>query len=69
MECGADESEALLKLLFAKVIPVLKLTQFYEADDGDASLCALFEKAFPEEDITKIRRGAMRRVSGEGETA
>ncbi len=69
LECGADESEALLKLLFAKVIPVLKLTQFYEADDGDASLCALFEKAFPEEDITKIRRGAMRRVSGEGETA
>lgn len=69
MECGADESEALLKLLFTKVIPVLKLTQFYEAEGGDAALCDLFEKAFPEEDITKIRRGVMRQIPGEGETA
>jgi len=69
MECGADENEALLKVLFAKVIPVLKTTEFYRKENGDTELLSLLEKLFPDEDAANFGRAVLRRGADEGESA
>ena len=56
MACGAEESEALTSLLRFKIIPLLKTTKMYAADDGVTVLSDFLTKTFPDEELAKVQK-------------
>lgn len=56
IDCGGDESEALICTFTSKIVPLLKNTALYRGENGGATLSGMIEKLFGDEDITFIRK-------------
>lgn len=56
LECGADESEALIAMLTGKVVARLKTLNLYKHDGGDKKVFDMLQKLFAEENLTRVRK-------------
>ena len=56
LECGGDESEALINMFLAKIILLLKVSKAYKKEDGGKTLYGIIEKLFGDENLSAIQK-------------
>ena len=66
MDCGGDESEALINIFTTKIIPLLKVSKAYKKENGGKNLYGIIEKLFEDENLSAIQKAL---ISGITESA
>ena len=56
MDCGADESEALINMFIVKIILLLKVSKAYKKENGGKTLYGIIEKLFGDENLSAIQK-------------
>ena len=56
LECGADQSEATMNSLTAKIVPIIKTLRTYKKENGEKVVFEIMEKLFGEENLSKVQR-------------
>ena len=59
MDCGGDESEAIINMFTAKIILLLKVCKAYKKDDGGKNIFGIIEKLFDDENLSTIQKALM----------
>lgn len=60
LDCGGEESEALVSAFTAKIVPLLRTLKLYREENGGKTLFGLVEKIFGEEDVGAIQRSLVK---------
>ena len=56
LECGADQSEAIMNSLTSKIVPIIKTLRTYKKENGEKVVFEIMEKLFGEENLSKVQR-------------
>ena len=59
MECGGDESEALINMFIAKIILLLKVSKAYKKENGGKTIYGIIEKLFGDENLSAIQKALL----------
>lgn len=62
LECGGDESEAVINMFTAKIVPLLKVSKAYKKEAGGKTLFGIIEKLFSEENLSAVKRALIATV-------
>ena len=62
MECGGDESEAIINMFISKILLLLKVSKAYRKEDGGKTLYGIIEKLFSEENLSAVQRALVSNV-------